>query len=108
MGAAIVKNRMMFPHPVQTALLSPLGRRLLWVLFAILFYLSGEATTIWLLEPASFPGGWHWLRVALFPVLLPAFFVLQRFFGCSSGHCQSGACPVANKPDTVHYYRPPG
>lgn len=98
----------MLPLPVQTALLSPLGRRVLWVLFAILFYLSGEATTLWLLEPTGFPGGWHWLGVALFPVLLPAFFVLQRFFGCSSGHCRSGACAVETKQDDIHYYRPPG
>ncbi|HID48696.1 MAG TPA: hypothetical protein EYP40_03625 [Chromatiales bacterium] len=98
----------MIPPPIQTALFSPLGRRLSWVLFAILFYLSGEATTVWLLEPAGFPGGWHWLGVALFPVLLPAFFVLQRFFGCRSARCQSGACAGTGKQDNSLYPRPPG
>jgi hypothetical protein len=107
--ALIVKNNTMSLRPVQTALLSPLGRRLLWVLFAILFYLSGEATMIWLLEPARFEGGWHWIRVALFPVLLPAFFVLQRFFGCASHTCQTRGCQTDNpSADADYYTRPPG
>jgi len=96
---------------VQLLITSPLGRRLIWVLFAILFYLSGEAATIWLLEPEAFQGGWQWLWLGLFPVFLPAFFMLQRFFGCSGGQCQIDPTkqPSKKKPTAVYYInRPPG
>ena len=94
----------------QRFLYSPLGRRLIWVIFAVLFYLSGEAVTIWLLESQEFSGGWQWLWLGLFPVLLPAFFLLQRFFGCSGGQCQIDAAPPAQKKPTDLFYmnRPPG
>lgn len=95
---------------VQRLITSPLGRRLIWVLFAILFYLSGEAATIWLLEPEAFVGGWQWFWLALFPVFLPAFFMLQRFFGCSGGQCQIETNPSPKKKanDVYYFNRPPG
>ena len=77
----------------------PLARRLLWVVFAILFYYSGLNFTVWLLEPNNFAGGMDWLGVALFPVLLPAFFPINRRLGCASGRCASGACETARKTD---------
>jgi hypothetical protein len=97
-------------HWLQRFLYSPLGRRLSWVVFAILFYLSGEAATIWLLEPQAFNGGWQWFWLFLFPVLLPAFFLLQRFFGCSGDQCQIDVSPATKKKPTDMYYinRPPG
>ena len=95
---------------VQRIIYSPPGRRLIWVVFAILFYLSGEAATVWILEPQAFSGGWQWFWLSLFPVLLPAFFLLQRFFGCSGGQCQIEVTPpVAKKPTDMYYInRPPG
>ena len=68
--------------------------RLIWVAFAFVFFYSGLYTTEWLLEPEQFAGGWHWLLVALFPVLLPAFFVVNRRYGCASGACRAGTCNV--------------
>jgi hypothetical protein len=48
--------------------------RVIWVLFAFVFFYSGLFTTEWLLEPEHFAGGWRWVLVGLFPVLVPAFF----------------------------------
>lgn len=66
---------------------NPLYRWLVWFGFAILFYTSGQAFTVWLLEPEPVQAGLQWLWIALFPVLLPAFFVVNRRFGCASGSC---------------------
>ncbi len=66
---------------------NPLCRWLVWLGFAILFYTAGEAFTMWLLEPEHIHGGLQWLWIALFPVLLPAFFIVNRRFGCTSGSC---------------------
>lgn len=100
----------MVSQRLQRLIYLPLTRRLSWVVFAILFYLSGEAVTIWLLEPATFSGGWQWFWLGMFPVLFPAFFILQRFFGCSGGQCQIGSKPPIEKKTTDMYYihRPPG
>jgi hypothetical protein len=64
-----------------------LWRWLVWLGFAILFYTSGEAFTMWLLAPTRIRAGLQWLWVALFPVLLPAFFVVNRWWGCGNGTC---------------------
>ena len=72
----------------------PIGRRVLWVLFAIAFYHSGLAFTTWLLRPETFAGGWDWFWLALFPVLLPGFFLVNRHLGCASGQCASGQCSI--------------
>ncbi len=77
----------------------PLAKRLLWVVFAIVFYYSGLNFTVWLLEPENFAGGMDWVWVALFPVLLPAFFLVNRRLGCTGGRCASGACEIPGKPD---------
>ena len=66
--------------------------RLIWVMFAFVFFYSGLFTTEWLFEPEKFAGGWRWILVGLFPVLVPAFFVVNRRYGCASGSCRGRAC----------------
>lgn len=73
---------------------SPLSQRLAWVVFAILFYQSGEAFTVWLLDRESFAGGMDWLWLAAFPVLLPGFFLVNRYLGCATGGCAEGRCEL--------------
>ncbi len=92
--------------PGRPLLHHPVTRRLGWLLFGVLFYLSGEAATVWLLDPAHFGGGRQWFWLALFPVLLPAFFLLPRWFGCASGHCQHGRCDLGERPPSS--FPPPG
>jgi hypothetical protein len=70
--------------------LQALTGRLIWVAFAVVFFYSGLFTTEWLLEPEQFAGGWRWILVGLFPVLVPAFFVVNRRYGCASGACRTG------------------
>jgi hypothetical protein len=88
--------------------------RLVWLLFAILFYQSGLNFTQWLLEPASFAGGLAWFWVALFPFLVPMFFIVNRYLGCASGLCRSDSRdhghqePGATQPRTAYHNRPPG
>lgn len=65
----------------------PLTKRCYWVLFAVLFYNSGQSFTIWLMRPEEFSGGAEWFWLALFPLLLPAFFLINRHLGCASGQC---------------------
>ena len=65
----------------------PLCRGLIWLGFAILFYTSGEAFTTWVLEPTRTQAGLQWLWIALFPVLVPTFFVVNRWCGCGNGAC---------------------
>jgi hypothetical protein len=62
-------------------------RWLVWLGFAIVFYKSGETFTVWLLQPGQIAGGFEWIWIALFPVLLPVFFIVNRRFGCASGAC---------------------
>ncbi len=62
-------------------------RWLVWLGFAMVFYKSGETFTVWLLEPGQVTGGLQWIWVALFPLLLPLFFVVNRRFGCAGGAC---------------------
>ena len=88
-----------------------MGRRTLWVLFAIAFYQSGLAFTTWLLSPEAFAGGWDWFWLALFPVLLPGFFLVNRHLGCASGQCTSGECSIGAqdpKENSKFPYRMPG
>ena len=90
----------------------PFLRRVVWVLFAILFYLCGERFTIWLVEPERFSGGIEWVGVILFPFLLILFFLSGRYLGCTTGQCHSEHCSV-NKNEQpssseIYYYRPPG
>lgn len=70
---------------------NPLCRWLVWLGFAILFYTSGEAFTTWLLEPERIQAGLQWLWIALFPALLPAFFIVNRRFGCAAGSCAANS-----------------
>jgi hypothetical protein len=70
-------------------------KRILWVLFAILFYQSGLAFTILVLEPNQFEGGFQWVLALLFPFLFPTFFIVNRHLGCASGSCHTGQCDTA-------------
>jgi hypothetical protein len=72
----------------------PTTKLIYWVVFAILFYNSGQTFTVWLLEPESFKGGMEWIWVVLFPLLLPAFFYVNKHCGCASGQCSGGKCDV--------------
>ncbi|MDY6979512.1 MAG: hypothetical protein SV201_06490 [Pseudomonadota bacterium] len=85
----------------------PLSRRIGWVLYAIVFYISGESFVIWLLEPHNFSGGIRWLGVAAFPVLFIAFFFIQRHLGCASGQCPVDDADGTRSKDN-HYQPPPG
>ncbi len=67
----------------------PLIRRMVWILFAVLFYYSGLSFTTLLLEPQQFAGGLYWLLVVIFPILVPLFFVVGRYAGCASGACDT-------------------
>jgi len=77
--------------------------RVIWVLFAFVFFYSGLFTTEWLLEPEQFSGGWRWILVGLFPVLVPAFFVVNRRFGCASGMCSGSTCSAGNRESAVKH-----
>ena len=75
------------PTNLERLLASGMTRSVIWVLFAILFYQSGLTATVWLMEPENFRGGIDWLWLALFPVLFPLFFVVNRVCGCATGAC---------------------
>lgn len=76
-------------------LLHPLGKRVMWVFFAILFYQSGLTFTIWLIEPHNFHDSrMEWAQVLIFPLLVPAFFWVNKRLGCATGSCASGECEV--------------
>jgi hypothetical protein len=86
-------TRPAFPAAIQ----HPLLRRLLWVVFAAVFYQSGMTFTVRLLQPQDLGGAMDWLWIAAFPVLLPAFFVVNRRLGCASGACHTGACDLPRR-----------
>ena len=71
----------------QLIVSNPWLRVLVWLLFAMIFYKSGETFTVWLVEPENFAGGLDWLWLVLLPLLVPAFFVINRHCGCASGAC---------------------
>lgn len=89
MNSAPTYSNHMIKHRIINVLVHPATKRIYWVLFAILFYKSGQSFTIWLLEPESFKGGLEWIWMAIFPMLLPTFFLLNRHLGCASGQCSS-------------------
>ncbi|GMT48840.1 MAG: hypothetical protein IEMM0008_0379 [bacterium] len=74
---------------IKSWLQMPLIRPMVWILFAVLFYYSGLSFTTLLLEPEQFVGGFHWLLIVLFPILVPLFFVVGRYAGCASGACDT-------------------
>lgn len=76
----------------QALIRRPIFNRLLWILFAIAFFQSGMAFTTLALEPESFRGGLDWLWAILFPLLFPAFFIVNRRLGCGTGRCTANAC----------------
>ncbi len=84
MNSVPAYSNYMIRHRFFAILTHPATKSIYWVLFAILFYNSGQGFTIWLLEPEGFEGGLEWIQVALFPLLLPAFFLSSRYLGCSS------------------------
>ncbi len=87
---------------------NPFLRLAVYVGFAAVFFHSGLALTTWLVSPEQMGGAIDVVLALLFPVLLPAFFVVNRHFGCGSGGCAGGACtlseaqgPVADSPRSV-------
>ena len=72
----------------------PFFGRVIWVLFAVVFFYSGLYFTEFVMAPSEFAGGWLWLWVAAFPFLLPTFFVVNRRYGCATGACRGGSCAV--------------
>jgi hypothetical protein len=79
----------------------PVARWAIWLGFAALFFRSGLAATTWLIARQEFTGGADWIWLALFPVLLPLFFVVNGRFGCASG-----SCSVDRRPGGYRF--PPG
>ena len=69
---------------------NPLLARVVWVVYALLFYQSGLTATVWLLEPERFNGGIDWLWLILSPIVLPMLFLVNRHLGCAGGYCTSG------------------
>jgi hypothetical protein len=86
---------------MSNGILAALAGKILWVAFAFVFFYAGLFTTEWLLEPDAFSGGWRWLLVGLFPVLVPAFFVVNRRFGCASGACLGRRCSAATRGESM-------
>ena len=72
----------------QTLEVAVLVAVVLLMLFAVLFFYSGLYTTEWLIQPDQFAGGWRWVLVGMFPLLLPMFFLVNRRYGCASGACR--------------------
>ncbi len=67
---------------------------LMWLLFAALFYKSGETFTVWIIEPEDIGGGVQWIWVLLFPLMVPLFLVVNRRLGCASGSCLTGGSRI--------------
>lgn len=111
-----MKRSQQAPPPIRVdatwmrLIASPITRRVLWVAFGVLFYLSGLAFTTWLLTPDEFEGGMQWIWVGLFPILLPAFFFVNHYLGCASGDCRvSRRHRIGGRvQSTVFHNRPPG
>lgn len=79
----------------------PIFGRVVWLAFAVLFFYSGLYFTEWLFASETFAGGFlRGTLVALFPLLVPLFFIVNRRFGCASGSCgvASGSCNVSTNP----------
>ncbi len=94
---------------VMQFLARPLWRRVIWVLFAVVFYFSGQAATILVLEPGSFAGGIiDWILVGIFPLLVPGFFLVNRRYGCASGACRMPASAPGKDKVRVSIMRMPG
>jgi hypothetical protein len=74
-------------HRFSVLMSKPWFKPVFWILFLALFYQSGLAFTILLLEPENFEGGLQWGWAVLFPLLLPGYFYLNHRFGCAFGSC---------------------
>ncbi len=77
----------------------PVLRFAVYVGFAVIFFHSGLSATTWLMTPEQFQGGIATVSALLFPVLLPAFFFVNRRFGCGAGGCGGGACRIDTRDD---------
>ncbi|MFQ5755871.1 MAG: hypothetical protein ACE5H7_07210 [Acidiferrobacterales bacterium] len=78
---------------------NPVFKWLIWLLFAALFYKSGETFTVWVMEPERLQSGAEWMWIILFPLLVPVFFVVNRRLGCASGSCPTASGRI----DTGHF-----
>ena len=74
-------------------------KRFIWLIFAILFYQSGLAFTILIMTPDEFTGGFQWVWALTFPILLPSFFIINKYLGCATVACQDGQCSTDRKND---------
>jgi hypothetical protein len=75
---------------LRSAIRHPVTRRLVWFAFLIAFYQSGLGFTTLVFEPDAFEGGAQWLWASSFPLMLPAYFRVNRWIGCGSGACSTG------------------
>lgn len=70
---------------------SPVLRLTVYCGFMAVFFHSGLAATTWLVAPERLSGDLQRCSALLFPILLPAFFAVNRYLGC--GRCCTGpAC----------------
>ena len=69
---------------------------MVWLLFAIPFYQSGLAFTVWILDPQNLRPTQELWALA-FPGMLTLFVLLQRYAGCASGQCRAGRAGGAHK-----------
>lgn len=66
----------------------PILRRVLGLLFTVLFFYSGLYFTEWLFEPNTYTGGpLKWALTVVFPLLVPLSLIVNRHFGCATGSC---------------------
>ncbi|GEM_PF-2497574 len=77
---------------------SPLLRLTVYCGFMAVFFHAGLAATTWLVAPERLGGDLQRYSALLFPILLPAFFAVNRYLGC--GRCCAGpACPPGGGED---------
>ncbi len=69
-----------------------MAKRVFWIIFGIIFYISGDSFFTWILEPDNFRGGFYWVFVAIFPVIAPLSFYVNKKLGCAA--CESGSCSI--------------
>jgi hypothetical protein len=72
-------------------------KRVLWVIFGVIFYISGDSFFTWLLEPENFNGGFYWVLLIIFPFIAPLSFFINRKLGCAA--CASGTCNIETRSD---------
>ncbi len=67
-------------------------KRFFWVIFGVIFYISGDSFFTLMLEPENFNGGFNWILVVIFPVIAPLSFFINKKLGCAV--CSSDSCNI--------------